>query len=298
MIAFLVADAVGPANMIVAQTRSITDRSIGWPTWEQWQRVLLIEDYNTRVVVFGTAILGCAAGAVGCFTLLRKRALMGDAISHATLPGIAMAFILANFFGWNSKSLPLLLCGATVTGLLGVGVILVLRNLTRLKEDTALGVVLSVFFGAGIALLGVIQQMPSGHAAGLESFVFGKTASMGAADAKLIAAAALLCLAVCGLLYKELKLLCFDEAFAGSRGFPVVALDLALMSTVVIISIVGLQAVGLILMVALLIIPAASARFWTEQLWQMLLIASLLGTISGMFGAATSACSPIFRLVR
>lgn len=176
---------------------------------------------------------------------------MGDAISHATLPGIAMAFILANFFGWNSKSLPLLLCGATVTGLLGVGVILVLRNLTRLKEDTALGVVLSVFFGAGIALLGVIQQMPSGHAAGLESFVFGKTASMGAADAKLIAAAALLCLAVCGLLYKELKLLCFDEAFAGSRGFPVVALDLALMSTVVIISIVGLQAVGLILMVAI-----------------------------------------------
>ena len=204
---------------MLAQSRSITDRSVSWPTWEQWQRVILLEDYNTRVVVFGTAVLGCAAGAVGCFTLLRKRALMGDAISHATLPGIAVAFVLANSLEWDSKSLPLLLCGATFTGLLGVGVILALRNLTRLKEDTAMGIVLSVFFGAGIAMLGVIQQMPAGHAAGLESFIFGKTASMGSADARLIATAALICLAVCGLLFKELKLLCFDEAFAGSEQF-------------------------------------------------------------------------------
>lgn len=292
MIAHLTCLATASVNLMLAQSRSITDRSIAWPTWEQWSRVLMLEDYNTRVVVFGTAILGCAAGVVGCFTLLRKRALMGDAISHATLPGIALAFMLANAIGWNAKSLPLLLSGATLTGLLGVGVILVLRNLTRLKEDTALGVVLSVFFGAGIAMLGVIQQMPSGHAAGLESFVFGKTASMGAADARLIATAAFFCLAICALLFKEFKLLCFDENFAGSRGFPIVVLDLALMSTVVVISIVGLQAVGLILMVALLIIPAAAARFWSEKLWKMILIASLLGTVSGMFGAAASALFP------
>ncbi len=277
---------------LLAQSRSITDRSITWPSWDQWQRVLLLEDYNTRVVVFGTAVLGCAAGIVGCFTLLRKRALMGDAISHATLPGIAMAFILANLVGWDDKSLPLLLCGATLTGLLGVGVILTLRNLTRLKEDAALGIVLSVFFGAGIALLGVVQQMETGHAAGLESFIFGKTASMGAGDAKLISASALLCIVVCIAVYKEFKLLCFDENFAGSRGFPVIFLDLVLMSTVVVISIVGLQAVGLILMVALLIVPAAAARFWTDQLWQMLLIASLLGMLGGAAGAAASALFP------
>lgn len=272
--------------------RSLADRSIDWPTWDQWQRVLMLQDYNTRVVVFGTAILGCAAGAVGCFTLLRKRALMGDAISHATLPGIALAFILANFLNWNSKSLPLLLLGATLTGLLGVAVILVLRKLTRLKEDAALGVVLSVFFGAGVAMMGVIQQMPGGHAAGLESFIFGKAASIGASDAKLIVIAAAFCLAVCLLLFKELKLLCFDEAFAGSEGFPVMFLDFALMSAVVVISIVGLQAVGLILMVALLIIPAAAARFWTEKFWQMLVIASLLGSASAMLGAAASALFP------
>ncbi len=280
------------APSLLAQSRSITDRSITWPTWDQWQRVLLLEDYNTRVVVFGVAVLGCAAGIVGCFTLLRKRALMGDAISHATLPGIALAFMFANVVGWEDKSLPLLLCGATITGLIGVGVILALRNLTRLKEDAALGIVLSVFFGAGIALLGVVQQMQTGHAAGLESFIFGKTASMGASDAKLISAAALICTVVCIAVYKEFKLLCFDESFAGSRGFPVIVLDLVLMSTVVVISIVGLQAVGLVLMVALLIIPAAAARFWTEKLWQMLLIASLLGMLGGMVGAAASALFP------
>jgi manganese/zinc/iron transport system permease protein len=280
----------GPA--LLAQSKSITDRRVTWPTWEQWQRVLLLEDYNTRIVVLGAAVLGCAAGMVGCFALLRKRALMGDAISHATLPGIALAFILANVVGWDDKSLPLLLCGATVTGLIGVGVILTFRNMTRLKEDAALGIVLSVFFGAGIALLGVVQQMQGGHAAGLESFIFGKTASMGAADAKLISVAALVCIVVCVSVFKEFKLLCFDESFAGSRGFPVIFLDLVLMSTVVVISIVGLQAVGLVLMVALLIIPAAAARFWTDKLWQMLVIASLLGMLGSMVGAAASALFP------
>ena len=280
------------AAILLAQSRSITDRNISWPTWDQWQRVFLLQDYNTRIVVFGVAVLGGAAGIVGCFTLLRKRALMGDAISHATLPGLALAFMIAVAVGWNERSLPLLWCGATLTGLMGVGVILALRNLTPLKEDTALGVVLSVFFGGGMALMSVIQQMPGGHAAGLESFILGKTASMGINDARLISAAAMACILVCGLLYKEFKLLCFDESFAGSRGFPVIVLDMALMSTVVVISIVGLQAVGLILVVALLIIPAAAARFWTEKLWQMMLIAAVLGTLGGMVGAAASALFP------
>ena len=206
--------------VFLAQSRSITDRSIDWPSWDQWQRVLLLQDYNTRIVVFGVAVLGCAAGIVGCFTLLRKRALMGDAISHATLPGLAMAFMVAVLVGWDERSLPLLWCGATVTGLMGVGVILALRNLTPLKEDAALGVVLSVFFGAGMALMGVVQQMQGGHAAGLESFILGKTASMGISDARLISAAALACIAVCGLLFKEFKLLCFDEGLPVRVAFP------------------------------------------------------------------------------
>ncbi len=268
---------------------SIADRSLSWPSWPRVQRVLLLQDYNTRVVIIGTTLLGCAAGMVGSFTLLRKRALMGDALSHATLPGIALAFILATHFGYDGKSMPTLLMGATVSGLIGVGTILAIRHMTRLKEDTAIGAVLSVFFGAGVAMLSVVQQMSDGNAAGLESFVYGKTASMGMADMRLIVAAAIICILGCTLLFKEFKLLCFDDGFAGSRGFPVKRLDMTLMGLVVVATIVGLQAVGLILMIALLIIPAAAARFWTEKLGQMFLISGSLGAISGMLGASTSA---------
>ena len=150
---------------------------------DSWSRVLLLEDYNTRLVVIATSLLGLAAGVVGSFTLLRKRALLGDALSHATLPGIGLAFLLSPALGLDGKSLPVLLVGAAISGSIGMAMILVIRNLTKLKEDTALGIVLSVFFGGGLALLGFAQQMPEGHAAGLESFIYGKTASIVAQDA-------------------------------------------------------------------------------------------------------------------
>ncbi len=273
----------------IRSDRSIAGRSAAWPTSAEFRRVVTLQDYNVRIVVLGTTLLGCAAGMVGSFTLLRKRALMGDALSHSTLPGIALAFILATHWGLGAKSMFVLLIGATASGLVGVAAILAIGRLTRLKEDTALGAVLSVFFGGGVALLGVIQQMKTGHAAGLESFIYGKTASMARADTQLIAAAASVCIVACLLLFKELKLLCFDDDFAGSRGYPVTRLDMTLMALVVMVTIVGLQAVGLILMIALLIIPAASARFWTERLGRMFLISGGIGAASGLLGAETSA---------
>ncbi len=252
------------------------------------QQFVLFEDYNTRIVLLGVTLLCCAAGIVGSFTLLRKRALMGDALSHATWPGITLAYIVANSYGYEGKSLTSLLIGATLSGLLGLGCILIIRNATRLKEDAALGAVLSVFFGVGVAVFGVIQQM-KGNAAGLESFIYGKTASMGIKDIRTIAVASSVCLVVCGLLFKEFKLLCFDEGFADSEGIPSKWLDLALMGLVTIVCIVGLQAVGLVLVIAILIIPAAAARFWTENLWKMTLISGLIGACSGFIGATMSA---------
>lgn len=287
--AALAAPQAGP---VAGEHRSITDRTVEVPTWTQWRRVLLLEDYNTRVVLLGTTLLGLAAGAVGNFTLLRKRALMGDALSHAMLPGVGLAFVLVTLAGGDGKSLPLLLAGAAVTGVLGLAAILFIRNATRLKEDAALGIVLSVFFGAGIAVLGVAQQMKTGHAAGLESFIYGKAASMGALDAELIGLAALVASVVCLLLFKELRLLCFDEAFAASRGYPVFVLDAALMILVVMVTLIGLQAVGLILMVALLVIPAAAARFWTERMSTMAVISAAIGAASALVGAGMSALFP------
>lgn len=252
-----------------------------------WE-VLTLQDYNSRIVVLGTAMLGAAAGLVGSFTLLRKRALMGDALSHATLPGIALAYMVTVAWGGDGKSLPVLMLGATISGLAGVGCILWIRRQTRIKEDAALGIILSVFFGLGVCLLGIIQKMETGHAAGLEAFIYGKTASMRLLDVQWIAGAASLCLLACLLFAKELKLLCFDEGFAGSEGYWVTGLDSLLMGMVVLISIVGLQAVGLILIIALLVIPAAAARFWTQRLSTMTVLSALIGAASGIVGAIAS----------
>jgi len=259
---------------------------------ESWQRVIGLQDYNTRVVVVGTSLLGFAAGMIGSFTLLRRRALLGDALSHATLPGIGIAFIFTSWARVSEKSLSVLLIGAACSGVLGMGTILLIRRTTRLKEDAALGIVLSVFFGAGVALLGIVQQMKTGHAAGLEAFIYGKTASLVARDAWLIAIFGLACSAIALLLFKELALLCFDSPFAGSQGFPTLLLDSLLMGLVVVVTIIGLQAVGLVLMVALLVIPAAAARFWAQRMQPMTWVAALLGAGSCWLGAATSALLP------
>lgn len=255
-------------------------------------RLLTLADYNSRVVILGTAMLGCAAGVVGSFTLLRKRALVGDAISHAMLPGLGIAFLVATMIGGDGRSLPVLFAGATISGLVGAAAILGLRSTWRLSEDAAFGIVLSVFFGAGVALLGVIQSLEAGHAAGLEGFIYGKTASLSWADLMVIVAAAAIALSLCVLYFKELSLLCFDQAFAETQGYSRWWLDGLLMSMVVGITITGMQAVGLILVIALLIIPAAAARFWTNRLSLQLLISAGIGMVGCFGGSMCSAMLP------
>ena len=262
------------------------------PPWEQVWRVLTLSDFNTRVVVVGVALLGMAAGIIGTFTLLRKRALVSDAVSHATLPGIAAAWLVMVALGGTGKWFPGLLLGAAAGGLAAVAAVLVVRSVLRLHEDAALGIVLSVSFGVGIALLGVIQQMRRGSAAGLDSFIYGKTASMLVADAMLIGITSLVLVVVAVLLFKELNLLCFDAAYAASQGLPVGLLDAAMLALVVAVTVIGLQAVGLILIVALLITPAAAARFWTYDLRLMTILAALLGAAGGFVGAGLSALVP------
>ncbi len=263
-----------------------------WPTGEALLRVLTLRDYNTRVVVLGVSFLGLASGLVGTFLLLRKRALLGDALSHATLPGIALAFLVMVALGGTGRSLPGLLLGATIAGVLGVAGVLLIVHLTRIKEDAALGIVLSAFFGLGIALFGLIQNLGTGHAAGLKSFIYGKTASMLWSDAVLTMVTAGVAAAVCLLLFKEFKLICFDAHYAAAQGWPVVWLDVVMMALVVVVTVIGLQAVGLILMIALLVVPPAAARFWTDHLPTMLATSGLLGAVSGLVGAALSALLP------
>lgn len=254
--------------------------------------VLFLRDYNTRLVVICTMLLGCACGLMGGFLLLRKRSLMGDTLSHATLPGVGLSFILAVALGGDGKSLPILLGGAAITGVIGCAAVLFIREQTRIKDDAAMGIVLSVFFGAGIAILGVIQTMPEGSAAGLESFIYGKTASMVMSDFQILVFVTI-CVITCSLLlFKEFRLLCFDETFAAALGWPVKFLDILLLALITAVTVTGLQAVGLILIIAFLITPAAAARFWTNQLDRMLVLSALIGGASGWLGASLSAFIP------
>ncbi len=279
-------------TMLAADSASAEESLEASADHYMWFRVVTLADYNTRVVVAGTGLLGLAAGLVGSFALLRRRALMGDALSHATLPGIGLAFMFATAMGWDGKSLMVLLTGAALSGILGTLAIVGINTLPRIKEDTSLGIVLSVFFGAGISILVVAQQMSSGHAAGLESFIYGKTASMLARDSWLIGATGLLVSLVGLSVFKELKLLCFDESFTRSLGYSRHVLDLVLMAMIVLVTIIGLQAVGLMLMIALLVIPPASARFWTENMERMSLVAALIGSAGAICGSAASAVFP------
>ena len=254
--------------------------------------VLILRDYNTRLVVICTILLGCACGLMGGFLLLRKRSLMGDTLSHATLPGVGLSFMLLVALGGDGKSLPILLAGAGITGVIGCAAVLFIREQTRIKDDAAMGIVLSVFYGAGVAILGVIQKMPEGSAAGLESFIYGKTASMVMSDFQILVFITV-CVITCSLLlFKEFRLLCFDENFAAVLGWPVKFLDILLLALITAVTVAGLQAVGLILIIAFLITPAAAARFWTNQLDRMLMLSALIGAASGWIGASLSAFFP------
>lgn len=272
---------------------SLADTRFTWPSWEHAVRVITMRDYNTRVVTLGTLMLGLCAGIVGTFTLLRRRSLVGDVVSHAALPGIGIAFLVGELVNPGSgKSLPILLTGAFLAGILGVLCTIAIPKYTRIKEDASLAIVLSVFFGCGIVLFTVIQNIPRGNAAGLQQFIFGKTASMIASDVQLIGSAAAVVLVISGLFYKEFSLLCFDDRFASTQGWPVTRLDIALMAMVVGVTILGLQSVGLLLVVALLIIPAAAARFWTDRLANMTVISASLGGLVALLGVLVSSLLP------
>lgn len=262
------------------------------PAWEEILDVLFLRNYNTQLVVLSTSLLGVASGLVGSFLLLRKRSLVGDALSHATLPGVAIAFAVMISLGASGKSLPGLLLGATISGVAGILTMMLIRNTTRLRDDVAMGFVLSVFFGIGIAALQMVQGIPGASAAGLESFIYGKTAAMIRSDFILIATVAGVCSVVSLLFLKEFLLLCFDDGYAASQGWPTLWLDLLLLGLVTAVTVIGLQAVGLILVIAFLITPPTAARFWTHRVLPMMLLSAAIGGASGWIGASLSALTP------
>lgn len=244
---------------------------------------LLFEDYTLQVITLGTAILGASCGMLGSFAVLRKQSLLGDAISHAALPGIALAFILL-----GTKNSVAILLGALVSGLVGTFWIRGMINHTRLKSDTALGLVLSIFFGVGMLLLTYIQKQPNANQAGLDKYLFGQAATLLIADVWFLGGITLLSFLVLLFFWKELKLLLFDADYTRTLGFNIQFLDILITSFIVLAIVLGLQTVGVVLMSAMLLAPAAAARQWTNKLWIMVLLAAIFGAFSGVVGTAIS----------
>ncbi|MEM9651148.1 MAG: metal ABC transporter permease [Actinomycetota bacterium] len=251
-----------------------------------WPQVLddLFFDFTLRTVALGTTIIGVVSGVLGVYALLRRQSLLGDAIAHAALPGIVIAFMVT-----RSRGSIVLMVGALVSGLLATLLILAVVRNTRIKEDSALGIALSVFFGLGLMLLTVTQRMSGARQASLDRFLFGQAATLLVADVIIIAVVALLAIALVMLFWKEFKLVSFDGEFAASLGFPTYALEVTLTTLLVVAIVVGLQAVGVILMSALIVAPAASARQWTNRLGVMAVLAGLFGGSSGLAGAVISS---------
>lgn len=240
--------------------------------------------FNTFTVILGTSLLGLACGVVGTFAVLRKRALVGDALAHAALPGICIAFMVL-----HEKNFLFLILGALLVGLLSVFCINTIRQLTRTKEDAAIAIVLSSFFGLGIVLSRIIQSNPLGNKAGLDDFIFGKAASMVRQDLYVISLTSVVTISIIAAFIKEFKLLCFDASYGWALGFPIRRLDYLLMSLVALCTVVGLPAVGVVLVSALLIFPSVTARLWTDSFERTVFLAGMLGMLAALLGSILSA---------
>lgn len=253
--------------------------------------LILNAGYNAALVGIGAALLGLAAGCIGAFVTLRRRALTSDAMAHATLPGIALAFLVMAAAGGDGRNLAGLMLGAGLSAALGL-IWLDRLSRTRLPEDAAIGATLSTFYGAGILLLTVIQNLALGRPAGLDSVLLGSTAGMLRGDAIILALGAAVTLGLLFILRRPLIMTAFDPGHARLMGVNTALMDRALLLLTLACVLLGLHVVGLILIVALLILPALAARLWSDRMETVALLAGAIGALAGYLGAALSVALP------
>ncbi|MDH5476047.1 MAG: metal ABC transporter permease, partial [Cyclobacteriaceae bacterium] len=244
-------------------------------------------DANVIYVTIGTMLLTSSAAIVGTFTFLKKKALVGDAVSHAVLPGICLAFIIS-----GTKNPIYIIIGAFITGWISLILIDTISSKSKIKEDSAIALILSVFFGVGILLLTIIQKSGNAEQTGLDHFLFGNAAALIGTDLITFTIVAIVLLVVVYLFFKELTLLSFDEDFAKTVGLPVRFIELILSTLTVMAVVIGIQAVGIVLMAAMLITPVAAARFWTDKIKLLLILSATFGAFSGLSGAFVSYAAP------
>ncbi|OZM84405.1 hypothetical protein CFP66_06085 [Pseudonocardia sp. MH-G8] len=236
--------------------------------------------YTDAVVIAGALVLGITSGVLGAFAVLRRRSLVGDAVAHATLPGVCVAFLVAGV-----KDVPGLLLGAAIAGLVAALLMVGIERAGRIRPDAAIGVVLSAFFALGVVLLTHLSNSSDADQAGLEHYLFGQAAGLLERDVAVMAALAAVALLVVGVLRRALTTTLFDPSFAGALGLPVRALETLMTALLVVAVVIGVRVVGAILMVAMLVVPTVTARQLADRFPQVLLLAGLVGAVVGVTGA-------------
>ena len=253
----------------------------------------LLSDYTVRTVVFGSAMIGAVSGSLGCFAYLRRQSLVGDVVSHASLPGIVIAFWIAQATANQGTSLSMwvLMPGAICAGLAALLLTRLITQRTHIKPDAGLGVMLAIFFGSGMMLLRWLQRAnpPLTGSSGLDDYLFGMAAAMTASDLAMIGTLGSMAVLTMVLSWNRLKVFAFDAEYSACLGMPVVRIEILLLTLLVIGIVIGLQVVGVVLMISLLVTPAAAARQWTRHLGPMVVLAAATGAVCAATGAVISA---------
>ena len=216
-----------------------------------------------------SVIVGIVSGVIGSFIILRGMSLMGDAISHAVLPGVAVSYMLGGSY----------MIGASIFGIMAAGLIGFVTQKSKLKNDTAIGIVFSSFFALGIILISFAESSTD-----LYHILFGNVLAVRPSDMYTTLAVAVAVILFVALFYKELLVSSFDPVMAQAYGLKVQVIHYALMFFLTLVAVSSLQTVGTILVVAMLVTPAATAYLLTDKLSTMILIASSLGAISAVIG--------------
>jgi len=257
--------------------------------WTSFFDIIFNPSHNIRVIYLGGLALGMAAGFLGCFLLFRGRSLISDTVGHSTLPGIALAFLLGGFLGFEEKSLGLIIIGAIIFGWLSSFSVKWLQDHSKIKADASMAINLTFFYACGIVCKSVVQDSGFPDSSGLENYMFGMVASMVSSEAEMTLWVSLSAVLICLLFFKELNLLCFDESFAEVQGISKRWLDELLMFLCLVVAIIGMATVGLLLVMAMFIIPPATARLWTRSMPWTLSISTFVGALGSYIGIVLSA---------
>lgn len=249
--------------------------------------ISIITQYSFIVVAIGTMLLAMATGIVGTISILKGQSLIGDAVGHASLPGIILAFMIS-----GRKSAVILMLGAIVAGIVAFMLIQIISEGSKIEADTAMAVILSAMFGMGMVLKSYIQgnsKYQGASQSGLASYIFGQAAYILREDVYIILAVSIISLALFILFYKEIKVYVFDMVYAYTIGINSRLTSLLIMIITMILIAAGLKAVGAILISSMLITPAVTGLQWSNSYEKVLVIAAVTGAVSAFLGTFISS---------